>query len=125
MTDMVTKNFSWKEISCPCCGVFLGDEENVQLLQLLRDKLDIPLIVNSGYRCHSHNASEAVKGRPNSRHLQGDAFDVSTVGLSGWHKYMLIKEALELGFRGIGIAKTFIHLDLRDIGTMWTYDNDA
>jgi uncharacterized protein YcbK (DUF882 family) len=43
-------------------------------LQPLRDKLDTPLIINSGYRCRQVN--QAVGGAPDSMHLRGCAADI-------------------------------------------------
>ena len=28
---------------------------------------------------------------------------------------------LQLGFMGIGVAKTFVHVDTRDVPVMWVY----
>ena len=35
---------------------------------------------------------------------------------------IIVKEALKLGFTGIGVAKTFIHVDIRKTTpVVWTY----
>jgi uncharacterized protein YcbK (DUF882 family) len=96
------------------------DAEFLKKLQTLRDRLNIRMGINSGYRCEQHNA--IVGGSPKSRHLIGAAVDVSTVGWSSNYLYRLIKEAQTLGFRGIGIAKTYVHLDTRESkAKMWVY----
>jgi len=35
---------------------------------------------------------------------------------------VIVKEAMKMGFGGIGIAKNFIHVDVRDtVQVIWTY----
>ena len=37
-------------------------------------------------------------------------------------RYLIVKNAVEMGFNGIGIAKTFIHVDNRNTeSVMWSY----
>ena len=43
-------------------------------LQFIRDRIDIPLLIFSAFRCHQLN--RLIKGSPNSAHLQGLAADV-------------------------------------------------
>lgn len=57
-------------------------------LQPLRDKLGVPVHVNSGYRCPELN--KAVGGVPTSQHQKGEAADLSIDG-----KASDILEALE------------------------------
>ena len=42
---------------------------------------------------------------------------------SGVQRHTIVKKAIELGFSGIGVAKGFVHVDVRatDIPVMWTY----
>lgn len=57
----LTKNFTKSEFECPCgCGQQSVDTELAEKFQLIRDKVDRPLKITSGYRCITHNAS---KGR--------------------------------------------------------------
>lgn len=57
-------------------------------IQPLRDKLGVPIHVNSGYRCPELN--KAVGGVPTSQHQKGEAADLSING-----KASDILEALE------------------------------
>ena len=57
-------------------------------IQPLRDKLGVPIHVNSGYRCPELN--KAVGGVPTSQHQKGEAADLSIDG-----KANDILEALE------------------------------
>jgi uncharacterized protein YcbK (DUF882 family) len=95
-------------------------EHFLKLLQWLRERVKKPFVINSGYRCEKHN--EAVGGFSRSRHMLGCAADVSTRGWNSAELYQLIKEAQMIGFNGIGISETFIHLDDRESsGKMWVY----
>lgn len=115
-----TLNFRSEEFECPCCGKAHMEERFLELLQQLRTILNKPMKINSGYRCENHNLN--VGGRRTSQHLIGNAIDCSTVGWTSSEFYFLIKEAQRLGFKGIGIAKSYVHLDARESRPkMWVY----
>lgn len=84
------------------------DEQLLEQLDLLREKLGFPLRINSGYRTEAHN--KKVKGSLNSAHTRGLAVDIQA--MSGRARFDIVVTALELGFKRIGVAKTFIHLDM-------------
>lgn len=77
--------------------------------------------LNSAYRTSAHN--KAVKGAPHSAHLNGLALDVDTIGWTERERIDLILYARQKGFTGIGIAKTFIHIDMKNRGHLasWIY----
>ena len=111
--------FSEKEFACPCCGKCEMDYEFIHLLTYIRKTwTSVPMNINSGYRCEKHN--EAVGGSKTSSHLKGVAADISCTDSSArWEIVQgLIKEMSR-----IGIAKTFIHVDLDDTKpeALWTY----
>jgi len=88
-----------------------GKEMNTYLLGMLdaaRAKAMIPFIINSGYRTVGHN--KEVKGSPTSSHLKGLAADIHCV--DGVSRLKMVRALLSVGFRRIGIAKTFIHVDI-------------
>lgn len=99
-------NFSLAELSCRHCGVMGAQFDAVDKLQALRDAMGVPLNINSAYRCPEHNAN--VGGVLNSHHVQGDAFDISIVGVD---KLKLYQKAKDVGFTGFGFYKTFLHVD--------------
>ena len=84
-------------------------------LQELRDAYGNPLIITSGFRDPKHPIEEA-KSRPGV-HTRGLAVDIAC---DGQEAYKLIRLAINLGFKGIGIKQKgsgrFIHLD--------TYEED-
>jgi uncharacterized protein YcbK (DUF882 family) len=87
-------------------------------LQRLRSKLDRPMFVNSGFRCVTHNINTG--GTRKSKHLEGIAADISVLDWTSAEKYECLQLAFELGFKGIGIYKRFIHLDTRaGQGKLW------
>ena len=93
-------------------GLFGMDETFMEKLDKLRDKLNQPMTISSGYRSEAHNM--AIGGSKRSAHLKGCAVDVVC---SGHKAFEIVKLAIELGFTGIGVkqngvhAKRFIHLD--------------
>lgn len=122
----LTRHFRLSEVACKCGScettVDLIDSHLMYRLQGLRDAFGLPLHINSGYRCRAHN--DAINGSVNSQHLYGKAVDISTKNLSGAEKYRLLQLIMRLGtFTGVGIAKTFIHVDVRDTDNpiIWTY----
>ena len=80
------KWFKEKEFACKCCGQLplstssgQAPRENVkalvsEVLDPVREKLGMPIVVNSGYRCEKHNKD--VGGVKNSQHLKGEAADI-------------------------------------------------
>ena len=74
------KWFKEKEFACKCCGQLPPlARENVkalvcEVLDTVREKLGMPIVVNSGYRCEKHNKD--VGGVRNSQHLRGEAADI-------------------------------------------------
>lgn len=110
----LTKNFSRHEFKCRCgCGKIGGSPkfmQGVKMLQKIRDKLGVPLVVCSAYRCPKHN--KAVGGAAKSRHTFGDAFDIAVP--KGLTVDKLAAEARAVGFTGIGryYKQNFVHMDL-------------
>lgn len=88
-------------------------------LDALRGLIGKPMSISSGYRTKSHNKS--VGGAPLSAHLTGEAVDVSWSNLSLEDKKELLETVRKLGFTGIGIAKSFVHLDIKPRIASWRY----
>ena len=117
----LTENFSAWEFACPCCGEARIQPHHVEMLQQVRDTIDFPMHINSGYRCALYNATLA-DAVPNSAHTRGEASDVSCRDAA--YRIALVQAALEVGFNRIGIAKTYIHLDkdpFLPAPRMWVY----
>ena len=120
----LTKNFTKSEFECPCgCGQQSVDTELAEKLQLIRDKVDRPLKITSGYRCILHNA--AVGGSSGSKHRYGMAADWRTANRS-INPVALGILAVEAGFGGVGIYwygnYAFVHADTRNAKATWLCD---
>jgi uncharacterized protein YcbK (DUF882 family) len=102
------KYFQLKEFACPCCGANNIDRKFVELLDKIREQYGKPMYITSGYRCAAHN--QAVGGVPESAHVDGVAADIGCSLAAD--RMRLVEIAIGEGFRRIGIAKTFIHLDI-------------
>jgi hypothetical protein len=126
-TEKASKNFAWKELQCKGCENFYCANEKVpqknihpqslEKLQALRDRVGIPLTINSAARCTTHNT--AVGGRTNSYHLStkdkmSRAFDIRVP--EGMSSEEMIKHAKAVGFTGIGDYGFFVHIDDRATG---------
>ena len=71
-----TKNFRVDEFTCKCgCGMNNAEQKLLDMCQMIRDELGVPVRVNSGCRCVKHNAKSG--GVRNSQHLNGVAADLS------------------------------------------------
>jgi hypothetical protein len=89
-------------------------------LEKLRAELRVPISITSGFRNFATN--KAVGGATKSRHLVGDAADIS---IGNHDRRKLLQAAINAGFRGIGLGKTFLHVDLRPAKTVWPYQNGS
>jgi len=103
----ITKNFSVKEMQCPCCDSCDMDDEFMRNLQEIRTICGFGFRVNSAYRCEVYN--NKISKNTRGQHVTGYAVDI---GMKDRYKrFKLIKEAIASGyFKDIAIAKTFIHL---------------
>ncbi len=92
--------------------------EFLHVLDDLRDLCGFPFVITSGYRSPKHSI-EAAKTTPGT-HAQGIAVDIKVS--SGEQKYTIVRHAMALGFSGVGVADTFVHVDYRPTKhVMWTY----
>ena len=113
-----TKNFTAEEFACKHTGEHGIQKHVVDKIQALRDMVGRPLTISSAYRSPTHPI-EAKKSTPGT-HAQGLAVDIKVS--SGAERYELIQCGLLLGATGIGVNKTFIHLDWRKTTPVaWEY----
>ena len=116
------KYFNYSEFDSPDIvgSGKLMDAGFVQKLDLLREKFDKPIKINSGYRSENHNAN--VGGTPNSSHIKGLAVDISCNNSKD--RFAIIDICLDLGITRIGVASSFIHIDVdpdKTPNVIWTY----
>jgi uncharacterized protein YcbK (DUF882 family) len=110
--------FSKEEFACSETGENNISHEFLLELDKLRDACGFPFYITSGYRSPDHSL-EGVKVKPGT-HAEGIAADIYVK--DGIERRKIVEEAIKLGFGGIGVAKTFVHVDIRATGpVMWTY----
>jgi len=86
-------------------------------LQKLKSKLGLSsLNINSGRRSKQYN-SLLEGSAENSEHINGRATDIDTSGMTDDQRVAFVRAASEVGFGGIGIYRTFIHLDTGKVRT--------
>ena len=83
-------------------------------LEALRERIGRPLHVNSWFRTVEHNAR--IGGARDSQHVRGLAADVTARGVLPGDVATL---AEELGFGGVGIYASFVHVDVGPAGRRW------
>ena len=112
------KYFNWTEFDCKHTGLNEMDPEFIHKLDDLREACGFPFVITSGFRDLSHPI-EAAKPRPGT-HAQGIAADIKIQ--TSAQRYTLVETAIDMGFSGIGIAKSFIHIDDRKTTpVIWLY----
>ena len=116
--QMSYKYFKVEDFDCQETGENRMEPEFIERLDELREACGFPFIITSGYRSPSHSI-EKRKAKPGT-HAQGIAADIRVSG--GVQRRIIIEKAIELGFNGIGVAKTFVHVDIReDAPVIWCY----
>lgn len=111
------QNFSSEEFRCSETGENEMQPRFMEMLQALRTKYGKPMRITSGYRSPNHSI-EKRKAKPGT-HAHGIAADIYCTGPD---KYRLVKLAFEIGFTGIGVDNSFIHLDCsRERCAIWSY----
>lgn len=116
----LSKNFTSEEFQCRCCGKITIEPKLIEVLQTLRDHLG-PIHITSGYRCEYHNKD--VGGIKNSYHTRGMAADFKVEGRTPSEVLQYIETNLpEISNScGIGIYRSWTHIDVR--GTKARWDN--
>lgn len=121
--------FTIDEFKCKCkkCEMPKGcpPDKLVDILCEIREHFNAPLIINSGYRCPTHNAK--VGGATNSRHTKGDAVDFTIKGVKTKEVYEFCEALPYADELGLAIKhnanefKGFVHLDTRGFKARWVY----
>ncbi len=112
------KYFKREEFDCQETGENDMQDEFIHALDELREAAGFAFTITSGYRSEKHSIE--AKKAAGGMHTKGIAADIRVS--SGAQRFLLAKLAFELGFSGIGIAKTFVHVDIRKtVPVLWTY----
>lgn len=92
----------------PPCGLDDMNPELMAKLDALREKCNMPLVINCAYRSPEWDKRKGRSG--NSAHTRGLAVDIRCNASAT--RFKIVRCAMELGFTRIGIGKTFVHLDI-------------
>lgn len=113
----LSKNFTVKEFACSdgTDTVFIS-LALVNLLQKIRDHFGKAVIINSAYRTEAHN--KAIGGATYSQHKYGLAADIHINGVTP-KEIAAYVETLLPSSGGIGIYKSFTHVDVRRVKSRW------
>jgi len=84
-------------------------------MELLRDRMRMPLHPLSGFRCRTYN--DSIGATPGSLHTLAMAVDIATPPELTDREFMTIAETIsEFAMGGIGIYEGYLHLDIRTDG---------
>jgi hypothetical protein len=118
-----------REWACHGDGSLIVVPDFLDRFELLRRRCDFALPINSGYRSPAYNQHVGHSG-DGGPHTTGLAIDIR---VSGPHAHFLLKLAMQMEFRGIGLQQKgpvggrYIHLDdvpgddAEPRPTVWTY----
>lgn len=113
----LSANFRVKEFACSDGSdpIFI-DSDLVAVLQKIRTHFGKSVTISSAYRTPAKN--KAVGGTTYSQHLYGKAADIKVKGIAP-KKVAAYAEKLMPKNGGIGIYKTFTHIDTRTVKARW------
>ena len=111
------------EWACQGSGVIVVDTDFLDRFERLRAACGFPLPITSGYRSPAHNAEVSSTGLTGP-HTTAEASDI---GVTNPRAGIVVREAIRLGFTGIGVSQRagrprFIHVDTsHEMLTIWSY----
>ena len=122
----ITENFSKSEFDSKDGAemphdILMNVQKLAGQLQILRNNINKPITINSGYRSPEHNKAIGVS---NSQHVLGKAADIKVKGISTRILAALIEDLINDGDMlqgGLGIYDTFVHYDIRKNKARWDY----
>ena len=82
----------------------------LMLVDKMRHRAGIPFKITSAYRDAEYNKS--INGVENSSHIKGKALDIAASDSKS--RYLILESAIHYGIQRIGIANSFIHIDIDD-----------
>lgn len=109
--EKLTKHFKVKEFACKDGSqVVFIDEHLVSILDILRNKLEKPVIITSGYRTPEWN--KKCDGAKYSYHMRGMAADIRVNGISAKEIAKKLNEIVP-DECGIIVYSNWVHFDVR------------
>ena len=113
------KYFKLSDFDCQETGENEMDEGFIQKLDHLREVCGFPFHITSGYR--SPNDRREDEKEVGGTQARGIGADMYVDG--GRQRMQIVRHACAMGFVGIGVAKAFVHVDMRDDfkPVLWCY----
>lgn len=113
----LSTNFKVKEFACTDGSdpIFI-DSDLVNILQKIRNHFGKSVTITSAYRTPGKN--KACGGTTYSQHLYGKAADIKIQGVAPKTVAAYVEKLLPKS-GGIGIYKTFTHIDVRTTKSRW------
>lgn len=109
--EEIGKYFKVKEFACKDGSqVVFIDSYLVLILDILRNEVKKPIIINSGYRTPARN--KAVGGAKYSYHMRGMAADIRIEGMTAKEIAKKLDKIIPHEC-GIIVYKNWVHLDVR------------
>ena len=116
----MAKYFHENEFRCKHCRQLPAGGMDLNLIKILdeaRERLGVPIIVSSGYRCPVHNAN--IGGASQSYHMRGMAADIYSNQVNSFDLHAAVKQVMQdLNIPG-GLCHyppgrgEFVHVDTR------------
>jgi uncharacterized protein YcbK (DUF882 family) len=104
----IPQYFTFDEFKCHCCHKGEVSDVILTMLDAARTHSRCAYHITSAYRCPVHNKN--VNGVYSSAHVFGLAVDISTPNSK--IRFAVLQGLIKAGFTRIGIADTFIHVDI-------------
>ena len=125
MSEQLSENFRKSEFECRD-GTGVPEDlmdnlkELVENLQIIREHIDMPMRVISGYRSPKYNRK--IKGARRSQHMLARAADLKVKGLTAKELREIIITLIKDGKikkGGVGLYTSFVHYDTRGRNARW------
>ena len=117
-SKQLSAHFKVREFACHDGSdtVFVSDKL-VEVLEKIRGHFGKPVVINSAYRTDAYN-SRTKDAAKFSQHKYGLAADITIQGVTP-SQIASYAETLLPGTGGIGIYKSFTHIDVRKTKSRW------
>ena len=114
----LTKNFNDSEFQCHCgnCHKVDINQGLADVLQDVRDRFGVSVLVTSGYRCPEHNM--LIGGKKYSKHPLATDEDIQIKDIDTRDVFDYINDKHPDTF-GLGLYNTFVHVDIRRDKARW------
>lgn len=94
--------------SCsPSCSMQQMTQHTLDKLDAARERAGIPFVLNSAYRSPAWDKARGRSGT--GAHTTGCAVDIRCN--TSTNRMKIVRACLAVGFRRIGIGKTYVHVD--------------